>query len=97
MKQVFKPYAKKSGKDRFLVEQFGWIDLATAYANGVVVGDLDGVENNSNEIEDAASILGKPRDVFEAYRMKTYIDNSASKGAKSETSQTISTETNSTE
>ena len=34
---------------------------------------ISNVEDNYNGIEDPSTIMGKPRDVFEAYRMNDYI------------------------
>ena len=82
----FKVVTKKDPRDIHLVEQFGWLDIKKAYENGVISGDLEGVDNNTNGIEDSASIFGRPNDVFEAMRMKDAIESRAPKGAKSESS-----------
>lgn len=83
MVQVFK--AGKGKGDLYEVSQFGWLDIAEAYRTGNVVGSLEGTEAQSNGIDDPRSIMGKPSDVFEAYRMHAYIEKSgASKGVGSE-------------
>ena len=55
------------------VDQFGFIDLVECLENGVVPSTVADSEANYNDIEDPASILGKPRDVFEAYAMNDYV------------------------
>ena len=82
MVQVFDPKVKDKG-DLYEVSQFGWLDIAAAYETGVVTGSLEGLEASMNNIDDPASIMGKPSDIFEAYRMKDYITKSAQKGAQS--------------
>lgn len=52
------------------VDQFGFVDLRTAFENGYVHGNTDVNENDYNDIEDPASIVGKPSDAFEAMRMQ---------------------------
>ena len=55
------------------VDQFGFIDLVECLENVVVPSTVANSEANYNDIEDPASILGKPRDVFEAYAMNDYV------------------------
>lgn len=52
------------------VEQFGFIDLRDAWSTHTIPSNIDEVDVAYNEIEDPSAILGKPSDVFEAYRMK---------------------------
>lgn len=96
MVQNFESYSKKKPGDRYVVEQFGWINLAEAYAQGTVEGNIDGQDLQTNGIEDSKSILGRPSDVFEAYRMADVIESrGASKGSgKSVSSPISSTEPN---
>lgn len=55
------------------VDQFGFIDLVECMANGEVPSTIADSEDQYNGIEDPGEILGKPSDVFEAYRMSDYI------------------------
>ena len=55
------------------VDQFGFVDLNECMANGQVPSSVSNTEDEYNEIIDPASILGKPHDVFEAYRMQDYV------------------------
>ena len=55
------------------VDQFGYIDLASAYTNGVVSGDVNPDQLSFNMIEDPASILGRPSDEFDVIRMRDYV------------------------
>lgn len=91
MIQDFKPVTKREPGILGVVSQFGWLDLVEANNKGVVSGDLESAESKMNGISDPSSIMGKPSDIFEAYRMHDYIKNSSKsaskKGAKSETSQ----------
>lgn len=75
-------YDKK--KDRSDVPQYGFVDLHEAYSSGIVPSDIDLPEQSYNGIEEPGNILGKPSDIFEAYRMHSAIrsvsDNSQSSG-----------------
>lgn len=55
------------------VDQFGFIDLAECLKNGAVPSQVTGTDDNYNGIENPSEILGKPSDVFEAYKMSDYI------------------------
>lgn len=71
----FKPYDKKPIGDLHMVEQFAAVDLRVAAATGIVPGDASITEASYNGIENPASMLGKPDDVFAAYRMQGYIQS----------------------
>lgn len=60
-------------KDMEEVDQFGFIDLASAYATGSVSGSLNPEQSVMNGIEDPSSILGKPSDEFDAVRLNKYV------------------------
>lgn len=55
------------------VDQFGFVDLNECMANGQVPSTVSNTEDEYNGIDDPSSILGKPHDVFEAYRMQDYV------------------------
>ena len=55
------------------VDQFGFIDLQECLANGEVPATIADSEDQYNGIDDPNEILGKPSDVFDAYRMGDYI------------------------
>lgn len=55
------------------VDQFGFVDLADCLSNGEVPADLNPTDDQYNGIEDPSEILGKPSDVFEAYKMQDYV------------------------
>lgn len=59
------------------VDAFGFLDLASAYVNKTVPSDTVTQDADYNGIDDPASILGKPRDVFDALRMQDRIKASA--------------------
>lgn len=61
---VLTPFDPK--RDLQDVDQFGFVDLHHAIENGVVPSDLSVSEDVYNGIDDPRSIMGKPRDVFEA-------------------------------
>lgn len=65
------------------VDQFGYIDLNKAFENGYVPGDVESIVENYNEIDNPASIFGKPKDCFEAMRMQDIIVTNAKKGTSS--------------
>ena len=60
-------------KDIHEVDQFGFIDLQECLANGEVPSTIADSEDQYNGIDDPGEILGKPSDVFEAYKMGDYI------------------------
>ena len=60
-------------KDIHDVDQFGFIDLQECLANGEVPATIADSEDQYNGIEDPGEILGKPSDVFEAYKMADYV------------------------
>lgn len=68
------------------VDQFGFVNLAECMENGVVPSSISDTEMDYNDIEDPASIMGKPRDVFEVYSMQDYIKSA---GKKSEGAATV--------
>ena len=55
------------------VDQFGFVDLNECMANGQVPSSVSNTEDEYNGIDDPSSILGKPHDVFEAYKMQDYV------------------------
>lgn len=68
-------------KDLNPVSQTGFVDLNSAFANNFVPSVSENAESDYNGIEDPASILGRPRDVFEGLEMESYI-REASASAK---------------
>ena len=65
--------------DNSPVEQYGFVDLCEVIRNGAVPTFVSDTDVDYNDIEDPASILGKPHDVFEAYRMQDYVKNAGKK------------------
>lgn len=63
------------------VDQFGFVDLVECMSNGQVPSTVSDTEVSYNDIDDPASILGKPADVFEAYRMQDYVKTAGKKTA----------------
>ena len=56
-------------RDSQEVDQFGYIDLVEVFQKGSLSSDVNLRDSNFNEINDPSSILGKPKDIFEAQRM----------------------------
>lgn len=91
MVQNFKKTSVKDKRDLYQVSQFGYLDIAEAYRTGAVNGSLEGYDASINGIEDPASIMGKPSDIFEAYRMHDAIQKySAAYGGAQSVSEPIS-------
>lgn len=57
-------------KDMQEVDQFGYVNLGEAYANGVVEGNLNPDVSEFNGIEHPESIIGKPSDEFDAIALQ---------------------------
>lgn len=65
------------------VDQFGWLDLRQAFLTGTVEGSLAPEDASYNGIEDPSSLLGAPKDTFEAIRQATAVAKASSKSAAS--------------
>lgn len=63
------------------VDQFGFVDLVECIENGHVPSTVSDTEAEYNGIDDPASILGKPDDVFTAYKMQDYVKSAGKKAA----------------
>lgn len=70
--------------DKKPVDQFGWLDLAEAWVNKTVPSDIVTQDSDYNGIDDPSSVLGKPRDVFEAYRMQDYVTSVSASDSSSD-------------
>lgn len=75
-----KPCLFNKKRDISPVSQFGYVDLVESVANGVVPSVLQMQDSRFNGVEDPRALVGKPSDVFEAYKMAHYI---AERGRKS--------------
>ena len=60
------------------VEQFGFIDLKSALANSVVPSVMPDSDVDYNGVDDPDSIIGTPRDIFEAIDMQNSLQEAAS-------------------
>ena len=58
------------------VDQFGFIDLVECLSKGEIPSTVSDTESTYNEIDDPSTIIGKPRDNFEAIRMMDSIKRS---------------------
>lgn len=63
------------------VDQYGYVDMKSALANSVVPSVMPGAEVDYNGIDDPASIIGKPSDIFEAIDMQKAAEASAANSA----------------
>lgn len=81
-------------RDLYEVAQFGFVNLREAYLTHTIPSSIDGVDVNYNDIGSPDKILGKPKDVFEAYRMKDAIAarDAAIKDKASASSEGVATE-----
>lgn len=61
-------------KDKTPVSGSGFVDLKSAMVNHTIPSNIAESDLQYNGIEDPASILGKPRDVFEALDMQKSIN-----------------------
>lgn len=71
MLHKIRPFDKR--KDMEEVDQFGWLNLTDAYANGVIPADLRATEGEFAPVENAESMIGRPADEFDAIRMGKFI------------------------
>lgn len=70
-------------KDVHPVEQFGFINLVDCISEGVVPSDLSIDDSSFNGVEEPASLLGRPSDVFDAIRRAEYVQNGSAKADSS--------------
>lgn len=73
-------------RDNNAVDPYGFVDLSEVIANGAVPSTVSDTEVEYNDIEDPASILGKPHDIFEAYRMMDHVKSVGKKSVDSSAS-----------
>lgn len=62
------------------VDQFGFIDITTAFESGSIPSSVEPTDDMYNGIDSPEGVLGKPSDIFEAYRMNDYIRSYSSSG-----------------
>lgn len=55
------------------VDQFGFINLREAFANGTVEGSLSFESEKYNGVSDASVMMHRPQDQFEALRQTEYV------------------------
>lgn len=60
-------------KDKCEVDQFGFVDMVSALDTGYIPSEISDTSEAYNDIDDPSSIMGKPRDPFEAMRMQDYL------------------------
>lgn len=71
---VYKSFPFDPIKDKTPVSGSGFVDLKSAMVNHTIPSAIAESDLQYNGIEDPASILGKPRDVFEAVDMQKSIN-----------------------
>lgn len=69
-------------KDIAPVDQVGFVDLRDAFVNHSIPGDLTVKSEDYNGVDDPSSLLGRPSDVFDAYRKAQYVKSAESKAAE---------------
>lgn len=70
-------------RDLHDVDQFGFIDITSAFESGSIPSFVEPSDDVYNGIDDPNAILGKPSDIFEAYRMNNFIQENSSSGGTS--------------
>lgn len=71
-------------KDLKAVEQFGFVDLKEAWVNRCVPSQVGESDADYNGIDNPASILGMPSDVFDALDMVEYVEKAESENKTDE-------------
>lgn len=67
-------------RDLTPVDQHGFTDLKSALANSCVPSVMPDSDVDYNGIDNPDSILGKPRDIFEAIDAQKAVESSVSQG-----------------
>lgn len=73
MVMVYSDFPFNPVKDKTPVSTTGFVDLKSAMVNHTIPVGVASADSDYNGISDPASILGKPRDVFEAMDMQKHI------------------------
>lgn len=68
------------------VDQFGFIDITSAFESGSIPSSVEPTDDMYNGIDSPDGILGRPSDIFEAYRMNDFIQSSSGVSSSSEPS-----------
>lgn len=71
---VYSSFPFNPKRDKTPVSPSGFVDLQSAMVNHAVPSQIPGTDDDYNGIEEPQSILGKPRDVFEAMDMQKYVN-----------------------
>lgn len=72
---VYSKFAFNPVKDKTPVSVNGYVDMKSAMVNFAIPSQIPGTDDDYNGIDNPASILGKPRDVFEAMDMQKHINS----------------------
>lgn len=72
---VYSDFPFNPRKDLKPVDGFGFVDLKQAFVHNTIPSNVASVDTDYNGIVEPASIMGKPRDVFEAMDMQSHIKN----------------------
>lgn len=67
------------------VDQFGFLDLKTAYASGSVSGDIAVISSEAFNEASPDSLMHRPKDYFEGLRQRDYVKSAVSAVNQSET------------
>lgn len=59
--------------DRSEVDQFGFVDLRSAFENGIVPGNMSFEDETFNGVAAPALLLPHSQDVFESIRQSNYV------------------------
>lgn len=82
--------------DREAVDQFGFVDLNKAFADGVVSGEVAINDERFNGVQDPGTLMPRPKDRFEAMRqadfVKSALKDKSAKAAETESKQVTSGE-----
>lgn len=61
------------------VEKFGFVNLRDCFVNSSVPSDISVDPLSFNGVEDPGSLLGRPSDIFDAYRRADYVQGASTK------------------
>lgn len=74
---VYTDFAFDPIRDLKPVDQFGFIDLKVALDSSSVPSQMPDSETDYNGAEDPESVLGRPRDIFEAIDAQKVLESAA--------------------
>ena len=90
IEEPYNIYGYDPAKDIAPVDQFGFVDLRSAFLNHTIPGDLSVNSEDYNGVDDPSSLMGKSSDVFDALRKASYVKSAEASAAAAKAAEASS-------